>query len=182
VDLNDATRELIALSQSDLRRAGATLRAELPEDLPAVMGDRVQLQQVIINLLRNACDAVHEVDDRAREIVISTARDDDSRVRLSVRDSGVGFEPGSAEKLFDAFYTTKHDGMGIGLSVCRSIIENLGGRLWAVPNDGPGVTFAFSIPRASVDTRDVHGPGVTAIAEESSFGAPVEGPRSSARA
>lgn len=182
VDLNDATREVIALEQGDLRRAGATLRAELPEDLPAVMGDRVQLQQVIINLLRNACDAVHEVDDRAREIVIVTARDEDSCVRLSIRDSGVGFEPGSAEKLFDPFYTTKHDGMGIGLSVCRSIIANLGGRLWAVPNDGPGVTFAFSIPRASVDTRDVHGPGVASLAEESSLRAPVEGPRSSAHA
>ena len=148
VDLNDATREVIALSQSDLRRAGATLRVDLPEDLPAVMGDRVQLQEVIINLLRNACDAVHGIDDRPRAIEIRIARDEGELVRLSVRDSGVGFEANSAEKLFDAFYTTKQDGMGIGLSVCRSIIENHGGRLWAVANEGPGVTFAFSIPVA----------------------------------
>jgi len=152
VDLNDATREVIALSRSDLRRAGATLRVELPEDLPAVMGDRVQLQEVIINLLRNACDAVHGIDDRPRAIEIRIARDDGERVRLSVRDSGVGFEANSAGKLFDAFYTTKQDGMGIGLSVCRSIIENHGGRLWAVANDGPGVTFAFSIPVAPNDS------------------------------
>ena len=154
VDLNDATREVIALSQSDLRRAGAILRVQLPEDPPVVMGDRVQLQQVIINLLRNACDAVHEIDDRPREIEIRIARDEGELVRLSVRDSGVGFEANSAEKLFDAFYTTKHDGMGIGLSVCRSIIENHGGRLWAVANDGPGVTFAFTIPVAPNDSLE----------------------------
>jgi signal transduction histidine kinase len=103
-------------------------------------------------LLRNACDAVHGIDDRPREIEIRIARDDGDRVRLSVRDSGVGFEADGAEKLFDAFYTTKHDGMGIGLSVCRSIIENHGGRLWAAANDGPGVTFAFSIPVAPNDS------------------------------
>jgi len=162
VDLNDATREVIALSKSDLRRAGATLRVDLPEDLPAVMGDRVQLQQVIINLLRNACDAVHGIADRPREIVIRTTREEDDHVGLSVRDSGVGFEPSSAEKLFDPFYTTKHDGMGIGLSVCRSIIEIHGGRLWAVSNDGPGVTFTFVIPvtpNASLHTSALQLPG-----------------------
>jgi C4-dicarboxylate-specific signal transduction histidine kinase len=153
VDLNDATREVIALSQSDLRRAGATLGVELPEDLPVVMGDRVQLQQVIINLLRNACDAVHAIDDRPREIEIRIARDEGTLVRVSIRDSGVGLEADSAEKLFDAFYTTKQDGMGIGLSVCRSIIENHRGRLWAVANDGPGATFAFLIPVAPDDAQ-----------------------------
>ena len=151
VDLNDATREVIALEQGDLRRAGATLRTELPENLPVIMGDRVQLQQVIINLLRNACEAVHAIDNRPREIEIRIARDEGERVCLSVRDSGVGFDADSAEKLFDAFYTTKHEGMGVGLSVCRSIIENHGGRLWAMVNDGPGVTFAFSIPVAADD-------------------------------
>jgi hypothetical protein len=87
------------------------------------------------------------IDGGPREIVITTALDDEDRVCLSVRDSGVGFEPGGAGKLFDAFYTTKDDGMGIGLSVSRSIIEHHRGRLWAVPNDGPGATFSFSIPR-----------------------------------
>jgi signal transduction histidine kinase len=147
VDLNDAAREVIALSRTELQRAGATLRVQLAEDLPAVVGDRVQLQQVIINLLRNACDAVHEVDDRPREILIRTSRDEDDRVGLSVRDSGVGFGPDGADRLFVAFHTTKSDGMGIGLSVCRSIIENHRGRIWAASNEGPGVTFSFSIPR-----------------------------------
>jgi signal transduction histidine kinase len=146
VDINDATRKVIALSRGELQRGRATVRLELTEDLPIVMGDRVQLQQVIINLLRNAVDAMSGVDDRPREIIVSTARDVDDHVRLSVRDSGVGFEPGGVEKVFDVFYTTKEDGMGIGLSVSRSIIESHQGRLWAVPNDGPGITFSFSLP------------------------------------
>jgi C4-dicarboxylate-specific signal transduction histidine kinase len=146
VDLNEATREVIALSRGDLQRARATLHEELTEALPLVMGDRVQLQQVVINLLRNACEAMRGVDDRPRELVITTARDGDDRVCLRVRDSGVGFGPDGAEKLFDAVHTTKRDGMGIGLSISRSIVESQGGRLWAAPNEGPGVTFAFSIP------------------------------------
>ena len=154
VDLNDAAREVIALSRSELHRAQAIVHTHLAEDLPFVMGDRVQLQQVIINLLRNACEAVHGIDDRPREIAIETATDADDRVRLSIGDSGVGFEPEGGEKLFDAFYTTKPDGMGIGLSVSRTIIENHGGRLWLVSNDGPGVTVSFSIPRApALDAR-----------------------------
>jgi C4-dicarboxylate-specific signal transduction histidine kinase len=154
VDLNEATREVIALSRSDLQRAHAVLGVEFADDLPVVMGDRVQLQQVISNLLRNACDAVHGVTDRPREIVIRTSRDDGDRVGLSVRDSGVGFGPNGPDRLFDAFYSTKPEGMGIGLSVSRTIIENHRGRLWAVSNDGPGVTFAFSIPRGPVESLD----------------------------
>jgi C4-dicarboxylate-specific signal transduction histidine kinase len=151
VDLNEAAREVIALSWGELERGRATLRVELAEDLPSVLGDRVQLQQVIVNLLRNACDAVQGIDDRPREIVITTARDEDDRVCLRVRDTGIGFGDQGAEKLFDAFYSTKPDGMGIGLSVSRSIIENHRGRLWAVPNEGPGVTFAFSIPGGATE-------------------------------
>ncbi len=166
VDLNDAAREVIALSRGDLQRARATLGLELAEDLPLVMGDRVQLQQVLINLLRNACDAVHDVIGRPRGITIVTRRESDGGdgVCLSVRDSGVGFGPGGAEKLFDAFYSTKPDGMGIGLSVCRSIIENHRGRLWAVSNDGPGVTFTLSIPRAPAGAMLPAGPAAIAIA------------------
>jgi signal transduction histidine kinase len=155
VDLNDAAREVIELSRSDLRRAHATLSVELPDGLPPVLGDRVQLQQVILNLLRNACDAMVNVTGRPKEIVVSTAREGsvgiDEHVRLSVRDSGVGFGPAEADRLFEAFHSTKPDGMGIGLSVCRSIIENHRGRIWATPNDGPGVTFTFSIPVAPDD-------------------------------
>ena len=122
------------------------LRQELADGLPLVTGDRVQLQQVILNLLRNASDAMSSIDDRQRDLLIRTEADENRGVRLSVSDVGVGLEPQTAGKLFEAFYTTKHEGMGIGLSVSRSIIERHSGRLWATPNDGPGVTFAFSIP------------------------------------
>jgi signal transduction histidine kinase len=149
LDLNAATREVIALWRSELQRTRATLRAELADDLPTIIGDRVQLQQVIINLLRNASEAMSTIDDRPREIVIRTELDHDDCVMLSVRDVGVGFDSQNTDKLFDAFYTTKREGMGIGLSVSRSILESHGGRLWAVSNDGPGVTFSFSIPRRS---------------------------------
>jgi PAS domain S-box-containing protein len=160
VDVNEATREVMALSRSELQRSRTTIRMELAEDLPVVMGDRVQLQQVIMNLLRNASEAMSDVDDRSREVVIRTAHDEDERAVLSVQDAGSGFEPHSAEKLFDAFYTTKQHGMGIGLSVSRSIIESHRGRLWAVPNEGPGVTFSFSIPyRLEEESTEPHGPG-----------------------
>jgi signal transduction histidine kinase len=148
VDLNEAAREVIALSVSELQRGRVILRPEFAKDLPPVTGDRVQLQQVILNLLRNAADAMSGVDDRPRQLVIRTEGDEGDRVRLTVQDTGVGFEPQGLDKLFEAFYTTKSGGMGIGLSVSRSIIESHQGRIWAAPNDGPGATFAFSIPRA----------------------------------
>jgi signal transduction histidine kinase len=122
------------------------LRHELADDLPPVIGDRVQLQLVILNLVRNAADAMNGVEDRPRELLIKTEYDEGDRVRLSVKDAGVGFTPQAADKLFDAFFTTKSDGMGIGLSISRSIIEAHRGRLWATANNGPGATFAFSIP------------------------------------
>jgi PAS domain S-box-containing protein len=160
VDVNEATREVMALSRSELQRSRTTIRMELAEDLPLLMGDRVQLQQVIMNLLRNASEAMSGVDDRPREVVIRTAHDEDERAVLSVQDTGSGFEAHSAEELFDAFYTTKQHGMGIGLSVCRSIIESHCGRLWAVPNEGPGVTFSFSIPyRLEEESTEAHAPG-----------------------
>jgi signal transduction histidine kinase len=147
LDLNEATREVIALTLSDVQRDGIALQSELAEDLPSITGDRIQLQQVILNLLRNASDAMADVHDRPRELLITTERDEGDRVRLSVRDTGVGVDPHDENKLLDAFYTTKHDGMGIGLSISRSIVERHCGRLWADPNDGPGATFSFSIPR-----------------------------------
>lgn len=146
VDLNDATREVVVLSSSELQRNRVILQQELADDLAAVAGDRVQLQQVILNLLRNASDAMSAVDDRPRQLLIRTEADEDNHVRLTVKDVGVGFPPHSADRLFESFYTTKNDGMGIGLSVSRSIIESHHGRLWATPNDGPGVTFSFSVP------------------------------------
>ena len=122
------------------------VRAELAENLPRVIGDRVQLQQVILNLLLNAADAMSGIDDRPRQLVIRTQQSENETVSLTVQDVGVGLDLQSAEKLFEAFYTTKSDGMGIGLSISRSIIDNHGGRLWARPNDGPGVSFTFSVP------------------------------------
>jgi signal transduction histidine kinase len=131
---------------SQLERAQVILRTDLAEDLLPVRGDRIQLQQVILNLVLNASDAMSGVDDRPRQLLIRTAREDQDGVRVSVQDTGVGFEPQNADRLFEAFYTTKSSGMGIGLSVSRSIIENHHGRLWAAPNDGAGATFSFSIP------------------------------------
>ena len=148
VDLNEATREVIALSLSELQRNRVVLRCELTDDLPLVTGDRVQLQQVVLNLLRNGLDAMNTVNDRPRSLVIRTQRDEGDRVLLSVKDAGIGFDAQTADRLFETFYTTKNDGMGVGLSVSRSIIESHQGRLWATLNDGPGATFSFSIPRA----------------------------------
>jgi PAS domain S-box-containing protein len=148
LDLNEATREVIALALSDLQRNRVVVRSELSENLAPVIGDRVQLQQVMLNLIRNASDAMSGVDDRPRELLIKTEADHSDQVRLSVTDAGIGFPPDSTNKLFNAFYTTKKDGMGIGLSVSQSIIETHHGRLWATSNDGPGATFFFSIPCA----------------------------------
>jgi PAS domain S-box-containing protein len=146
MDLNEVAREVTALSSTEIQRNGVTLRQEFADDLPPALGDRIQLQQVILNLLRNAADAMSAIDDRPRELLVRTERDDGNRVRLSVKDSGVGLTPQAADKIFEAFYTTKTDGMGIGLSISRSIIEAHQGRLWATRNDGPGSTFSFSIP------------------------------------
>jgi PAS domain S-box-containing protein len=149
VDLNEATREVLALSSSELRGSRVILETDFDESLPAVTGDRVQLQQVILNLILNAGDAMSEIDDRPRNLLVATSREDADWVRLSVRDSGVGIDPKSLAKVFDAFYTTKSHGMGIGLSISRSIIESHGGRMWASANDGPGATFSFAIPFGS---------------------------------
>jgi PAS domain S-box-containing protein len=162
VDLTEATREVLALAFSDLLRNRVFLRAEIDDDHPVhVTGDRVQLQQVILNLVRNASDAMRDVNDRPRHLLVRLEREDEGGARLLVRDAGVGLETQSIERLFDAFYTTKSDGMGIGLSVSRSIIESHGGKLWAEANDGPGATFLFSIPPlADAATDDRTGGGV----------------------
>ena len=146
VDLNESTREVIALSLGELEKSRVIVRTELADDLPLVTGDRVQLQQVVLNLLLNALDAMNAVEDRPRQLVIRTERREGDCVCVSVRDCGVGFELHAVDKLFEAFYTTKDDGMGMGLSVSRSIIESHHGRLWATANTGPGATFSFSIP------------------------------------
>jgi signal transduction histidine kinase len=147
VDLNEATREVIALFQSELQRDGAIVQYEFTDSLPRVDCDRVQIQQVILNLVRNGSDAMRAVEDRPRRLLIRTQQLDDN-VCVAVQDSGMGFDPAMSNRLFESFYTTKSEGMGIGLSVSRSIIEAHQGRLWATTNDGPGATFAFAIPCA----------------------------------
>ncbi len=156
VDLNEATREIIALSLSEFQRGRVVLRTELADNLPPVTGDRVQLQQVILNLFLNASDAMSGVDDRPRQLLIRTELDEEGKVRVSVRDVGMGLDSTNIEKLFDAFYTTKSAGMGIGLSISRSIVEGHRGRLWACSNEGPGATFSFSIPRGADAGPGVH--------------------------
>ena len=151
VDLNEAAREVIALSWNELQSSSVVPRLELAADLPPVIADRVQLQQVILNLILNASDAMREVEVRSRQLVVRTETEGDDRVRLSVQDAGVGLDPRDADRFFEAFYTTKSGGMGMGLSVSRSIIESHRGSLSVKNNDGPGATFSFSIPRASHD-------------------------------
>lgn len=146
IDLNDAARGVIALSLSELQSNGILVQHEFADNLPPVKGDRIQIQQVILNLVRNASDAMRDVDDRPRQLLIKTESDNSKNVQLTVRDTGVGLASDAADRLFESFYTTKDNGMGIGLSVSRSIIEAHRGRLWAVANDGPGSSFAFSIP------------------------------------
>jgi predicted ATPase/signal transduction histidine kinase len=157
VDLNEATREVMALSATELQGHRVLLNADLAGGLSPVMGDRVQLQQVILNLVFNALDALMAIQNRARQVTIRTDADDRGYVRLSVRDTGVGLDPKNADRLFEAFYTTKVGGMGMGLSVSRAIIESHHGRLWAQSNDGPGATFFFSLPAASRNDRHENG-------------------------
>jgi signal transduction histidine kinase len=133
------------LTESETRRNKVTLRKELAADLPPVLGDRVQLQQVLVNLILNAIEAMATVEDRRRDLVIRTHLGEGSEIRVIVRDSGIGLDPLNAERIFDAFHTTKPGGLGMGLSISRSIIESHGGRLWAVPNEGPGTTFQFTL-------------------------------------
>jgi len=151
VDLNDATREVLALSEGELRRRRVAVSTDFAEPMPPLCGDRVQLQQVILNLVLNAADAMTVVDDRQRSLRISTQPAGSSEVTLSVQDSGIGLEPDSVERVFSPFYTTKSDGMGIGLAISRTIIESHEGRLWAAQNEGrPGATFSFTIPVTAV--------------------------------
>jgi PAS domain S-box-containing protein len=157
VDLNEAAREVLALSAGELRNGRVVLRTEFDGSLPPVRGDRVQLQQVILNLVLNAADAMRDIDIRPRDLFVATVRDDD-RIRLSVQDSGIGIDPQNYEKLFEAFFTTKSHGMGIGLSISRSIIESHAGRIWAETNGGHGATFGFSIPFAAEHARSAAEP------------------------
>jgi PAS domain S-box-containing protein len=146
LDINDVVRETIALMQRELVGHRVSLRTELAPALPMILGDRVQLQQVIINLVMNGIEAIQSVTDRLRELVIRSGLDETRRVLVTVTDSGVGISAENTDRLFNAFFTTKSSGMGMGLSICRSIIEAHGGRMSAANNLGPGATFQFVLP------------------------------------
>jgi signal transduction histidine kinase len=170
VNLNDAAREVLALASGELRRNRVIVRMQLAKNLPTVTGDRVQLQQVMLNLILNALDAMSGVHHRPRRLLIKTQLDEDDGVRVLVRDAGIGLKPDDLEQFFEAFYTTKDDGMGIGLSVSRSIIESHRGRLWGRPNAGGGATFCFSIPVEAWAARS-HAP------REACRSTPADGPQ-----
>jgi PAS domain S-box-containing protein len=144
--INEAVLEVIALTQDEVVRHGVSVEAELSEGLPLIQGDRVQLKQVIINLIINAVEAMSGVAKGSRTLLISTGQEASAGVLVSVQDSGSGLDVEGLDRLFDAFYTTKPSGMGMGLSICRSIIEAHGGRIWASRNVGPGATFQFTLP------------------------------------
>jgi PAS domain S-box-containing protein len=146
LEMNEIVREVIAITRGEVQQGGAVIRTRLADDLPLVAGDRVQLQQLMLNLIMNAVEAMSEVQDRLRQIFICTERGEENEVLVSVQDSGVGLDPESKEKLFDPFYTSKSVGMGMGLAISRSIVEHHSGRLWAVSNNGPGATFLFTVP------------------------------------
>lgn len=144
--INEAVLDVIALTRSEVVKNGISLRTELAEDLPRIQADRVQLQQVILNLVMNAVEAMSGAREGSRELLVGTERDAVSGVVVTVQDSGPGLSSESFDRVFEAFYTTKPHGMGMGLSICRSIIEAHGGRIWASRNVGPGVTFQFTLP------------------------------------
>jgi C4-dicarboxylate-specific signal transduction histidine kinase len=154
MDLNDATREVIALFQTDLRRTRIVVRSDFASDLPSVTANRIQIQQVILNLVRNALDAMSGCDDRPSWMLISTGMTDAGDIYLAVADSGPGIAPEDLERIFDAFYTTKPGGLGIGLSICRAIVEAHGGNLWARTGALGGALFKLALPRV-VDRSDL---------------------------
>ena len=146
VDLDEIIREVLALADNEARRNRVTLQRELAGDLPRVTGDRVQLQQVILNLVVNGLEAIGKSSDGPRELSVVSRRDGDDSVLVAVRDSGIGLDAANAANIFDAFFTTKPDGMGMGLAISRTIIESHGGRLWAEPNTPRGAVFQFTLP------------------------------------
>jgi len=146
LDINETILEVIALARSEAQKNGVSLQTQLSSDLPLILGDRIQLQQVTLNLIINAIEAMSGVGEGPRELRVGSEKDDSRGVLVTVRDSGLGLDPKSLDHLFTAFYTTKPQGMGMGLAISRSIVEAHGGRLWATANEGRGATFEFTLP------------------------------------
>ena len=146
MNINETILEVIALVRSDAQKNRVSLQTQLSNDVPLILGDRIQLQQVILNLIINAIEAMSGVGEGSRELQVGTEKDELQGVRVAVRDSGPGLDPDSLDHLFTAFYTTKPQGMGMGLAISRSIIEAPGGRLWATANEDRGAMFQFTLP------------------------------------
>jgi C4-dicarboxylate-specific signal transduction histidine kinase len=149
LDINEAIREVIVLTRGEALKNGVSVQMQLAEGLPLIEGDRVQLQQVVLNLVLNAVEAMSSVDDPRRELSISTEQSGADEILVTVRDWGPGIDPEHLDRVFQSFYTTKPSGMGLGLSICRSIIDAHGGRLWADANEPRGAVFQFSLLKAN---------------------------------
>jgi C4-dicarboxylate-specific signal transduction histidine kinase len=149
LDIRGAIREVIELTSSEAANNSVSVQTELADGLPLVQGDRIQLQQVILNLIINAIQAMSGSHEGPRELLISAGKVDFGDVLVTMRDSGPGLAPGTLECVFESFYTTKPSGMGLGLSICRSIVEAHGGRLWAGANEPRGAVFQFTLPTVS---------------------------------
>jgi PAS domain S-box-containing protein len=160
LDLNETICEVIVLLGDEATRNSVIVRTHFADDLSRVLGDRVQLQQVVLNLVMNAIEAMSSVKGRPREVVIHTRNVDGGQVQVTVEDSGVGLDPNTITKIFQPFYTTKSSGMGMGLSICRSIVQNHGGRIWAAANHGPGTSFHFTLPQYHREGQNARVTGV----------------------
>ena len=144
--IHDVIAEVLALADGELRRHGVVLSTDLAAHLPPVLADRIQLQQVLLNLLLNGMEAMRGVTERPRALIVRAQPEEDAAIRVAVEDAGMGIAPQDLERMFTAFFTTKPEGMGMGLAISRSIVEAHGGKLWATPNVGPGVTVHFTLP------------------------------------
>ena len=151
LSVNDVIGDVIALTRETMRTKRVMLETRLTHDAPRVLADRVQLQQVLINLMTNAADAMSDINDRARTLTISSSCTDGSQVEVAVIDVGSGIDPKHRDRIFDPFFTTKADGMGMGLAICRGIVEACGGRLWATSNPDCGTTLRFTLPAAATE-------------------------------
>jgi PAS domain S-box-containing protein len=147
LDVNEMIREVIVIVADEAKRNSVTIHRQFADDLSPVAGDRVELQQVVLNLILNAIEAMSSVSERARDLTITTRNLDPDQIQVTVEDSGKGIDPQSMSRIFDSFYTTKASGMGMGLSICRSIIRTHDGQLWATSRNGQGATFLFTLPR-----------------------------------
>jgi C4-dicarboxylate-specific signal transduction histidine kinase len=152
LEINETILDIVRLTRAAMSEHGVLVKMQLPEGLPQILGDRVQLQQVILNLIMNAIEAMSEVKEGSRELLISTSEVEPGSVLVAVSDSGPGLPPESLARIFEPFYTTKSSGLGMGLSICRSIVEARGGRLWATANSPRGAVFQFTAPAHTADS------------------------------